>query len=246
MSLALATALAGAGHALITPARPAVGYSRQHGARAWLLMQEGSDAASDKLSFTEKLVKGAEAAGEKLNPGDKLSFTEKLDQAMKESGANPAYWNRQFITASHIANNVPKGSVVLELGKDAKNLYYLSEPEAATLIIPPSTQKITEGPIREVRAVCSMLCACCGVHAVCSVLCACAVRCCAHAHVGSHAAPGGGQDERAPVSLLRDGPRHHPHPSRLLLGRTLLRHARRRTRAGAAHPYPYPYPYPYP
>ena len=154
MSLLLATALAGAGHALITlSARPAVGYTRQHGARAWLRMQEGSEAASDKLSFTEKLVKGAEAAGEKLNPGDKLSFTEKLDQAMKESGANPAYWNRQFITASHIANNVPKGSVVLELGKDAKNLYYLSEPESATLIIPPSTQKITEGPIREVCAV---------------------------------------------------------------------------------------------
>ena len=153
MSATALAALAWAGHALITPSRPAVGYSRQHGARAWLFMQEGSEAASDKLSFTEKLVKGAEAAGEKLNPGDKLSFTEKLDQAMKESGANPAYWNRQFITASHIANNVPKGSVVLELGKDAKNLYYLSEPESATLIIPPSTQKINEGPIREVCAV---------------------------------------------------------------------------------------------
>ena len=156
--MSLATALAalawaGAGHVLITPARSAVGYTRQHSARAWLLMQEGSEAASDKLSFTEKLVKGAQAAGEKLTPGDELSFTEKLETAMKESGANPAYWNRQFITASHIANNVPKGSVVLELGKDAKNLYYLSEPESATLIIPPSTQKINEGPIREVCAV---------------------------------------------------------------------------------------------
>ena len=116
MALA-ALAWAGTGHALITSSRPAVGYARQHGARAWLLMQEGSEAASDKLSFTEKLVKGAQAAGEKLTPGDELSFTEKLETAMKESGANPAYWNRQFITASHIANNVPKGSIVLELGK---------------------------------------------------------------------------------------------------------------------------------
>jgi len=148
-----ALAWAGTGHALITPSRPAVGYARQHGARAWLLMQEGSEPASDKLSFTDKLVKGAQAAGEKLSPADdELSYKEKLEKAIKESGVNPAYWNRQFITASHIANNVPKGSVVLELGKDAKNLYYLTEPESATLIIPPSTQKINEGPIREAAA----------------------------------------------------------------------------------------------
>ena len=138
-------ALAALAWAPVTPSRPAVGYARQHGARAWLLMQEGSEAASDKLSFTEKLMKGAQAAGEKLSPADdELSYKEKLEKAIKESGVNPAYWNRQFITASHIANNVPKGSVVLELGKDAKNLYYLTEPESATLIIPPSTQKINE------------------------------------------------------------------------------------------------------
>ena len=112
MALA-ALAWAGTGRALITPSRPAVGY-----ARAWLLMQEGSEAASDKLSFTEKLMKGAQAAGEKLSPADdELSYKEKLEKAIKESGVNPAYWNRQFITASHIANNVPKGSIVLELGK---------------------------------------------------------------------------------------------------------------------------------
>ena len=89
---------------------------------------------------------------ESLESDGKLSFKEKLDKAMKESAVNPAYWNRQFVTASHVSNNVPKGSTVLELGKDAKNLYYLDGAESATLIIPPSNQKITEGPIREAAA----------------------------------------------------------------------------------------------
>jgi len=80
---------------------------------------------------------------------DKLSISEKIGQGTKNSWVNPAYWNRQFVTASHIANNVPNGSVVLELGKDAKNLYYINKPVAATLIIPPSNLIIQEGPIRE-------------------------------------------------------------------------------------------------
>ena len=56
------------------------------------------------------------------------------------------------MTASHVANNVPRGSRVLELGKDAKNLYYLTEPAAATLVIPPSSDRVKEGPIREAAA----------------------------------------------------------------------------------------------
>ena len=63
-----------------------------------------------------------------------------------------ADWNRQFVTASHITNNVPADSAVIELGKDAKNLYYINKPKAVTLIVPPSNQDIQEGPLREAAA----------------------------------------------------------------------------------------------
>eukprot|EP00967_Tisochrysis_lutea_P023839 scaffold27386_cov28-Tisochrysis_lutea.AAC.5 len=83
---------------------------------------------------------------------EKLSIGERIGQGTKNSWVNPAYWNRQFVTASHIANNVPNGSNVLELGKDAKNLYYLNEPSSVTLIVPPSNIVVQEGPIREAAA----------------------------------------------------------------------------------------------
>ena len=83
---------------------------------------------------------------------DKLSIGERIGQGTKNSWVNPAYWNRQFVTASHIANNVPNGSTVLELGKDAKNLYYVPSPEAMTLVVPPSNLIVEQGPIREAAA----------------------------------------------------------------------------------------------
>ena len=56
------------------------------------------------------------------------------------------------MTASHIANNVRAGARVLELGKDAKNLYYLNEPKSLTLVVPPANAAVREGPIREAAA----------------------------------------------------------------------------------------------
>jgi ubiquinone/menaquinone biosynthesis C-methylase UbiE len=80
---------------------------------------------------------------------NQLDLGEQVQAGLSKSWVNPAYWNRQFVVASHVANNVPNGSVVLELGKDAKHLYYLNSPKAATLVVPPSNQKVAEGPIRE-------------------------------------------------------------------------------------------------
>ena len=80
---------------------------------------------------------------------EKLSVSEQVSKGVSKSWVNPAYWSRQFVTAQHIANNVPNNSKVLELGKDAKNLYYLNSPGACTLIVPPSNYEIKEGPIRE-------------------------------------------------------------------------------------------------
>ena len=84
--------------------------------------------------------------------GKLLSVGERIQRGTSSSWVNPAYWNRQFVTASHITNNVPEGSAVIELGKDAKNLYYVNEPESMTLIVPPSNQNIEEGPLREAAA----------------------------------------------------------------------------------------------
>ena len=83
---------------------------------------------------------------------EKLSVGEKVQAGISQSWVNPAYWSRQFVQASHISNNVPNASRVVELGKDAKNLYYLNAPAACTLIVPPSNAKIEEGPIREAAA----------------------------------------------------------------------------------------------
>ena len=52
--------------------------------------------------------------------GQLLSVGERISKGASTSWVNPAYWNRQFVTASHITNNVPPDSNVLELGKDAK------------------------------------------------------------------------------------------------------------------------------
>ena len=80
---------------------------------------------------------------------DQLSVSEQVGRGVSKSWANPAYWSRQFVTAQHIANNVANNSKVLELGKDAKNLYYINSPGACTLIVPPSNFDVKEGPIRE-------------------------------------------------------------------------------------------------
>ena len=81
-----------------------------------------------------------------------LGVGELVKRGIGGSWVNPAYWNRQFVTASHIANNVKNGSNVIELGKDAKNLYYLNAPTGCTLIVPPANQEVSEGPIREAAA----------------------------------------------------------------------------------------------
>lgn len=92
---------------------------------------------------------GDEKAASSEGVGKLLSTGEKIGLAASTSWINPAYWNRQFVTASHITNNVKAGSNVIELGKDSKNLYYVTGPKAVTLIIPPSNKKVQEGPIRE-------------------------------------------------------------------------------------------------
>ena len=83
---------------------------------------------------------------------DQLSVGEKVQRGVSKSWVNPAYWSRQFVQASHISNNVPNASRVLELGKDAKNLYYLNSPASCTLIVPPSNMDVKEAPIREAAA----------------------------------------------------------------------------------------------
>ena len=83
---------------------------------------------------------------------DKLGVGEVVQRGIGKSWANPAYWSRQFVQASHISNNVPNNSRVIELGKDPKNLYYLNSPASCTLIVPPSNANIKEGPIREAAA----------------------------------------------------------------------------------------------
>eukprot|EP00965_Chrysotila_dentata_P242946 6205146-Pleurochrysis_carterae.AAC.2 len=72
--------------------------------------------------------------------------TEALDAL---SWLNPGYWKMEFVKAQHITNNVPAGSEVLELGSDAKNIYYLKSPSAVTLI---SETPLQEPPIREAAA----------------------------------------------------------------------------------------------
>jgi hypothetical protein len=108
-------------------------------ARSTICMQTSGDVDSAKGTPLGELA-------------EKLSIGERIGQGTKNSWVNPAYWNRQFVTASHIANNIPNGSNVLELGKDAKNLYYVTQPKAMTLIVPPSNLVVREGPIREAAA----------------------------------------------------------------------------------------------
>ena len=103
-------------------------------------------------AFKKMMEKTVDPENPSMSASDELTMGEKVKRGVGSSWVNPAYWNRQFITASHIANNVPNGSSVLELGKDAKNLYYLNSPGSATLVIPPSNQKTEEGPIREAAA----------------------------------------------------------------------------------------------
>ena len=67
---------------------------------------------------------------------EKLSVGERISKGTKNRWINPAYWNRQFVTASHIANNVPNGSNVLELGKDATNLSAPLSDSVAKKILP--------------------------------------------------------------------------------------------------------------
>lgn len=112
---------------------------RRPAARSSICMQTSGDVDSAKGTPLGELA-------------EKLSIGERIGQGTKNSWVNPAYWNRQFVTASHIANNVPNGSNVLELGKDAKNLYYVNQPKAMTLIVPPSNLVVQEGPIREAAA----------------------------------------------------------------------------------------------
>ena len=89
--------------------------------------------------------------GAEVRP-DALSIGEKVSRGVKDTWVNPGYWNRQYVSAAHVSNNVPNGSRVLELGKDAKNLHYLREPTAVTLIVPPSNVAVEEGPIRGAAA----------------------------------------------------------------------------------------------
>ena len=111
--------------------------------RAAIRMQSDGDSAETLGQQVKKSVTGT---------AESLGVGELVKKGVAGSWVNPAYWNRQYVTASHIANNVPNGSAVIELGKDAKNLYYLNSPGACTLIIPPANEDVKEGPIREAAA----------------------------------------------------------------------------------------------
>ena len=113
-------------------------------------MNEDEKAGMPGAPSFEQFKKMMEEQGA-TNP-EKLSVGEKVQSGVSKSWVNPAYWSRQFVQASHISNNVPNSSRVLELGKDAKNLYYLNSPEQCTLIVPPSNANVKEGPIREAAA----------------------------------------------------------------------------------------------
>ena len=63
---------------------------------------------------------------------------------------NPLYWRDAYVSAGHVLRNVEPGARVLELGKDAKNLYYIKDP-AEVAFVAPSLQG-GEGPIREAAA----------------------------------------------------------------------------------------------
>ena len=63
---------------------------------------------------------------------------------------NPVYWNRQYIGAAHVSNNVAGGSRVIELGSDAKTLYYLTSPAGVTIISTLPFKQ--EAPLREAAA----------------------------------------------------------------------------------------------
>ena len=90
---------------------------------------------------------------------NKLSIGEQVQKGLGKSWANPAYWSRQFVTAQHIANNVRNNSKVLELGKDARNLYYLNSPGACTLVVPPSIMaEMANGLVRRDHKKSPILC----------------------------------------------------------------------------------------
>ena len=81
-----------------------------------------------------------------------LTVGERVQAGMSKSWVNPTYWSREFVTASHITNNIPAGSKCIILGKDAKNLYYINTPAKVTLIIPPSNSEVKETPIYQAAA----------------------------------------------------------------------------------------------
>ncbi|KAL1504605.1 hypothetical protein AB1Y20_008389 [Prymnesium parvum] len=116
-----------------------------------LVAHSGGDRTSQVL-MQDRQTGGGSDLMRSAGRGELLSTGEKISRGMASSWVNPAYWKRQYVTASHITKNVPPASRVLELGKDAKNLYYISKPKAVTLIVPPSNQKAQEGPIREAAA----------------------------------------------------------------------------------------------
>ena len=113
-----------------------------------VMNQDGKDGGMPGIpSFEQfKEMMATEATPEKLGLG------EQVQRGVGGSWANPAYWSRQFVQASHISNNVPNNSNVIELGKDPKNLYYLNSPASCTLIVPPSNANVKEGPLREAAA----------------------------------------------------------------------------------------------
>ena len=142
--------------AFVSPPHGTVGSMMR---RACVHMQEDKGGGAPSFEAFKKMMEKtvdpnnpSMDAEQERKRGEELSIGEKVQRGLGSSWANPAYWNRQFVSASHIANNVPNGSSVLELGKDAKNLYYLNSPGSATLVIPPSNVKVEEGPIREAAA----------------------------------------------------------------------------------------------
>jgi hypothetical protein len=181
---------------------------------------------------------------------NKLTVGEKVQTGLGKSWVNPSYWSRQFVTAQHVANNVPNCSRVLELGKDVKNLHYLNNPVGATLIVPPSNYEVKEGPIYEARA----------RRAHAGPARTTRRTAAEHAHVRTHsahtpqrwrrsrsptrwkrlvphppcsAAPsGGGQARRAAHSAHFPSARHDPAATLVLRRGALLRHARRGAAAG--------------
>ena len=77
---------------------------------------------------------------------DKLTMGEQVQRGTKNSWVNPAYWNRQFVQASHIANNVPNGSRVIEVrgARTRESSAYALHSQPHALVPSPAHRPLTD------------------------------------------------------------------------------------------------------